>query len=202
MTNFSGIQNTIMNLLLMFCVLCLMSMSVSMAGDAPLSGGKANILWTQTLRHRVTYIQDGTHGPVIYDVQDPNCPYCHVLYENESPLIKSGKLIVRYIPVAILTPGSQGEAAAWLQSPHPLIALQHFENIVGDAFRSENTTSLPTVTASASTRIKLHDNLLVIRSLGVTGTPAIIYRTEDGRIKIIMGLISRHRLVAMLPYLK
>ena len=201
MTNDSGIQN-IMNSFLMFCVLCLMSMSVAMAGDAPHSGGKANRLWTQILRHRVTYIQDGTHGPVIYDVQDPNCPYCHVLYENEIPLIESGKLTVRYIPVAILTPGSLGEAAAWLQAPHPLFALQHFENIVGDAFRSENTTTLPTVTASASTRIKLHDNLLIIRSLGVTGTPAIIYRTEHGRIKIIMGLISRHRLVSMLPYLK
>ena len=201
MTNYSGIQN-IMNSFLMFCVLCLMSMSVAMAGDAPHSGGKANILWTQILRHRVTYIQDGTLGPVIYDVQDPNCPYCHVLYENEIPLIESGKLTVRYIPVAILTPRSQGEAAAWLQAPHPLFALQHFENIVGDAFRSENTSTLPTVTASASTRIKLHDNLLIIRSLGVTGTPAIIYRTEDGRIKIIMGLISRRRLVAMLPYFK
>jgi protein-disulfide isomerase len=83
-----------------------------------------------------------------------------------------------------------------------LFALQHFENIVGDAFRSENTSTLPTVTASASTRIKLHDNLLIIRSLGVTGTPAIIYRTEGGRIKIVMGLISRRRLVAMLPHFK
>ena len=201
MTNYSGIRN-IMNSLLMFCVLCLMSMSVAMAGDAPHSGGKANRLWTQILRHRVTYIQDGTHGPVIYDVQDPNCPYCHVLYENEIPLIESGKLTVRYIPVALLTPGSLGEAAAWLQAPHPLFALQHFENIVGDAFRSENTSTLPTVPASASTRIKLHDNLLIIRSLGVTGTPAIIYRTEGGRIKIAMGLISRRRLVAMLPYFK
>ena len=201
MTNYSGIRN-IMNSLLMFCVLCLMSMSVAMAGDAPHSGGKANILWTQILRHRVTYIQDGTHGPVIYDVQDPNCPYCHVLYENEIPLIESGKLTVRYIPVAILTPGSLGEAAAWLQAPHPLFALQHFENIVGDAFRSENTSTLPTVPASASTRIKLHDNLLVVRSLGVTGTPAIIYGAEDGRIKTVMGLISRHRLVSMLPYFR
>ncbi|MBU2822657.1 disulfide isomerase, partial [Acidithiobacillus ferrooxidans] len=34
------------------------------------------------------------------------------------------------------------------------------------------------------------------------GTPAIIYRTEGGRIKIAMGLISRRRLVAMLPYFK
>ena len=201
MTNCSGVQN-VMNSLLMFCVLCLMNVGVAMAGDAPHSGGKANILWTQILRHHVTYIQDGTHGPVIYDVQDPNCPYCHVLYENEIPLIESGKLTVRYIPVAILTPGSLGEAAAWLQAPHPLFALQHFENIVGDAFRSENTSTLPTVPASASTRIKLHDNLLVVRSLGVTGTPALIYRAEDGRIKTVMGLISRHRLVSMLPYFR
>ncbi|EGQ62063.1 dsbG domain protein, partial [Acidithiobacillus sp. GGI-221] len=41
--NDSGIQN-IMNSFLMFCVLCLMSMSVAMAGDAPHGGSKSTYI--------------------------------------------------------------------------------------------------------------------------------------------------------------
>ena len=53
------------------------------------------------LPRHLTYIQDGHHGPIIYDFQDPNCPYCHVMYEHEAALIQAGKLTVRYVPVAL-----------------------------------------------------------------------------------------------------
>lgn len=173
-----------------------------MANDAQYNNAKSNILWTQTLPHRATYIQDGTHGPIIYDVQDPNCPYCHVLYENEVQLINSGKLTVRYIPVALLTPSSLGEAAAWLQAPHPLFALQNFEKVVGNALRNENTATLPKSIASGATRKKLRNNLAIMRSLDITGTPAIIYQTENGGVRISTGLISGRRLIALLPHLR
>jgi len=186
----------------MFCALCLLSIGISMANDAQHNNVKSNILWTQTLLHRATYIQDGTHGPIIYDVQDPNCPYCHVLYENEVQLINSGKLTVRYIPVALLTPSSLGEAAAWLQAPHPLSALQHFEKVVGNALRSANTATLPKSIASGATRKKLRNNLAIMRSLDITGTPAIIYQTENGGVRISTGLISRRSLIALLPHLR
>ncbi|MHB1321021.1 MAG: hypothetical protein ACYCY0_05605 [Acidithiobacillus ferrivorans] len=73
----------------------------------------AQFVWNQVLARQATYIQDGNKGPIIYDFQDPNCPYCHVLYKAEAPLIRAGLLTVRYVPVAFISPNSLPEAAAW-----------------------------------------------------------------------------------------
>ena len=93
---------------------------------------------------RLDYIQEGHKGPVIYDFFDPNCPYCHSMYDEEQALIQAGKLTVRYVPVAYLMPSSTPEAAALLQSPHPVFALQHFEVVAGKSFAAPmGTMGLP-----------------------------------------------------------
>ncbi|MHB1580083.1 MAG: hypothetical protein ACYCQM_01630 [Acidithiobacillus sp.] len=33
----------------------------------------------------------------------PYCPYCHGMYDEEQPLIKAGKLTVRYVPKEKIT---------------------------------------------------------------------------------------------------
>ena len=161
----------------------------------------ASSFWNQFLPHHVTYIQDGHAGPIIYDFQDPNCPYCHVMYEHEAPLIRAGQLTVRYVPVAFLTPQSPAEAAAWLQSPHPLQALKHFETIVGPALRSGSYRSLPKVTPTAATRKNLRQNLDIMGETGFEGTPAILFRAKDGAIGRIPGAISEASLKKLLPHL-
>lgn len=162
----------------------------------------AGILWKQILAHHLTYIQQGHHGPVIYDFQDPNCPYCHVMYEHEAPLIKAGKLTVRYVPVAFLTPQSPAEAAAWLQSPHPLKALEHFESVVKIAIRSGSYHLLPKSTPNAKTTKELKQNLAMMGALGFEGTPAILYRAKNGQIGRIPGMISENQLSKLLPHLQ
>jgi thiol:disulfide interchange protein DsbG len=162
----------------------------------------AGILWNQILAHHITYIQEGHHGPIIYDFQDPNCPYCHVMYEHEAPLIKAGKLIVRYVPVAFLTPQSPAEAAAWLQSPHPLMTLKHFEAIVGPALRSGSFRHLPKTTPTAKTLDELKRNSEIMSALGFEGTPAILYRVKKGQLGRIPGMISEKDLTELLPHLK
>jgi thiol:disulfide interchange protein DsbG len=161
----------------------------------------AGTFWNHFLPHHITYIQDGHAGPVIYDFQDPNCPYCHVLYEHEAPLIAAGKLTVRYVPVAFLTPQSPAEAAAWLQSPHPLHALKHFETIIGPALRSGSYQSLPKTTPTPATQKILHQNLTIMSEAGFDGTPAILFRAKDGKIGRIPGAISETDLKKLLPHL-
>ena len=68
-------------------------------------------LW-KLMGKKLTYIQEGHHGPVIYDFTDTNCPFCHLIYVVEARLIREGKLTVRYVPVAIIKPSSMPEAAA------------------------------------------------------------------------------------------
>ncbi|WP_226841353.1 thioredoxin fold domain-containing protein [Acidithiobacillus ferrooxidans] len=83
----------------------------------PLPKMTQNSYW-KDIGQRLTSIQEGHKGPVIYDFFDPNCPYCHGMYDEEQPLIKAGKLSVRYVPVAYLMPSSTPEAAALLPAIH------------------------------------------------------------------------------------
>ena len=63
-------------------------------------------------------------GPRVVDVFfDPNCPYCHELYEDLEPWVGKQGLQLRWIPVAVLAPSSEGKAAAMLQAPVPAKAL-------------------------------------------------------------------------------
>ncbi|MEB8476779.1 thioredoxin fold domain-containing protein [Acidithiobacillus ferriphilus] len=185
------------------CSLLLSGMPFAIAQTtAPPKKMTAAILWNQILAHQITYIQEGHSGPVIYDFQDPNCPYCHVMYEHETPLIKAGKLTVRYVPVAFLTPQSPAEAASWLQSPHPLMALKHFETIVGPALRSGSYRFLPKTTPTAKTTKELKLNLDMMSALGFEGTPAILYRVKSGQLGRIPGMISEKQLAELLPHLQ
>jgi thiol:disulfide interchange protein DsbG len=159
-------------------------------------------LWTQTLPKQLTYIQDGHGGPVIYDFQDPNCPYCHALYENEAPLVREGKLTVRYVPVAILTPESTGEAAAWLSSPHPVQTLQHFETIVGSAFQTRDFSHLPHSQVTAKIRQELQENKKIFVELGFDGTPALLFRAKNGQLGTIPGYMTASQLRQLIPDLR
>ncbi|MBN6743047.1 thioredoxin fold domain-containing protein [Acidithiobacillus sp. MC6.1] len=162
----------------------------------------ASKFWNLILAHHISYIQDGHGGPIIYDFQDPNCPYCHVMYEHEAPFIREGKLTVRYVPVAFLTPQSPAEAAAWIQSTNPLTALQHFERIVGPALRSGSYRLLPKAKPTEKTTKELNRNLNMMYMLGFEGTPAILYRVKNGQLGRIPGLISQKHLGQLIPDLR
>lgn len=64
----------------------------------------------------------GKSGPLVVAYEDPNCIYCHKLDVEAAPLIASGKLRLRVIPVAFLKPTSAGRATAILQAKSPVQA--------------------------------------------------------------------------------
>ena len=187
---------------LLGCSMAIAGISSAVAQTAPPKKLTAGILWNQILPHHLLYIQEGHQGPIIYDFQDPNCPYCHVMYEHEAALIQAGKLTVRYVPVAFLTPQSPAEAAAWLQSPHPLAALKHFEAIIGPALRSGSYHHLPKAKPTAKTSEELKRNLEMMGAMGFEGTPAILYRVKSGQLGRIPGMISEKQLAGLLPHLQ
>ena len=161
--------------------------------------------WT-TIGQRLTYIQEGHRGPIIYDFFDPNCPYCHGMYNEEQPLIHSGKLTVRYVPVAYLMPSSTPEAAALLQSAHRLAALAHFEVLAGKSFAAPLAASgpvgLPTAKPTPQTIHALQVNMAVLQSTHSMGVPAILYQRKSGATGLLPGMVSRGELLTLLPNLK
>lgn len=172
---------------------------------SPLPKMSQDSYW-KDIGQRLSYIQEGHKGPIIYDFFDPNCPYCHSMYDEEQPLIQADKLTVRFVPVAYLMPSSTPEAAALLQSPHPVFALQHFEVVAGKSFAApmghNGPAGLPEAKASPQTIRALNANMAVLQSTHSMGVPAILYEHKNGSTGLIPGMVSHGELLTMLPHLK
>lgn len=169
----------------------------------------ASKFWNFMGKH-LAFIQEGHHGPIIYDFTDTNCPYCHLIYATEAHLIHEGKLTVRYVPVAIIKPSSMPEAAAILQADNPRAALQDAEQEIGNSMTTGKPADLPHATdtigeASQKTieaikKIEVNDHFL--QEINVNDLPDIIYLPKKGKLGLITGFVSQKQLSALLPQLK
>ncbi len=125
------------------------------------------------------------HGPrIIYEVFDPNCPYCHLLFDELKPLIRPYKLTVRAVPVGYLTSTSMAKAAAILTARHPRQMLLH-----GEAHYSfHHGMDIPLTIPGKRIRRILRSNIqMVSAAAGYTIVPVLAYRTSGGRKRFIVG---------------
>lgn len=129
---------------------------------------------------------------ILYLFTDPNCPYCHELWQQTRSVVASGKVQLRHVLVGILKPSSPGKAAAILGSDNPSEMLTRNEQ----SFESGGVESVPDI--SATTQKKLTANRRLMRGLNVYGTPAVFYRDASGEVRSARGVPSENRLRAML----
>lgn len=139
------------------------------------------------------WVQEGRQGPLIYVFMDPNCPYCHVLYNRLQPFIRKGQVVVRFIPVGMLTPSSAGKAAAILESPDPQKALAKNEK----GFHGDRGAIAP-VTPTPATEKMLRHNLYYFSVTDATGVPATMYKKRSGQVGVITGAPSHDNLAKIL----
>ena len=166
-------------------------------------------LWDR-MGKQLTFIQEGSHGPIIYDFTDTNCPVCHLIYTTEARLINEGKLTVRYVPVAMIKPSSMPEAVAILQAKDPVGKLQDIEQQIGDSMKTGKPANLPRAivaiglasqeTIKLTKKIETNDDFL--QKIGVNDLPDVIYMPKEGRLGLITGLISQKQFTALLPQLQ
>ncbi len=166
-------------------------------------------LWDQ-MGKQLTFIQKGSHGPIIYDFTDTNCPVCHLIYTTEAPLINEGKLTVRYVPVAMIKPSSMPEAVAILQAKDPVEKLQRVEQRIGDSMKTGKPAHLPRAivaiglashkTIELTKKIENNDDFL--QKIGVNDLPDVIYMTKERKLGLITGLISQKQFTDLLPQLQ
>jgi thiol:disulfide interchange protein DsbG len=116
-------------------------------------------------------------GPRVVDVFfDPNCPYCHKLYDDLQPWVGKQGLQLRWIPVAVLAPSSEGKAAAMLQSADRARALARNEDDYDENPRAGSGGGLvPAAQVAPATRAELARNLKVLHAAGL---PAPISRSR------------------------
>ncbi len=135
---------------------------------------------------------------------DPNCIFCHTLYQKVEPLIESGQLQVRWLPVAFRDPSSPGKAAAMLNAGSDVAAaklLAQNEVNFNDQTESGSLTPIqpdskdPAVTAAFN---KVAQNTQFFSQSGFNGTPTILYKQTDGKVIMIPGLPQGQAFDAML----
>lgn len=68
---------------------------------------------------KTTAITIGHSGPEWIEFFDPDCPFCHVLFDRLAPLAQTGKIRLRLIPVAVIDAQSLPRAVTLLSSPNP-----------------------------------------------------------------------------------
>ncbi|MHB1513544.1 MAG: thioredoxin fold domain-containing protein [Acidiferrobacter sp.] len=137
-------------------------------------------LWT-FLRHTES-IHQGVGPARFYVFFDPNCPYCHKLYETLQPLILSAGLAVRWVPVGILALSSYGKAAALLEATDPALALARMEQ----GFRNGRGALRPARATPRVARALLY-NVRLFEASGAQGVPFLVFRTPAGDIRTIEG---------------
>ncbi len=141
----------------------------------------------QALTH-TQYIAEGKQGPVVYLFLDPNCPYCHKLYDQLQEKVAKGKLRLRVVVVGFLSPSSHAKAAAILSAADPRAALAKNES--GFAIRDgrpEGGIAPADPTLVAKEAGILHRNFAFLEGKeslldsvppGVVTVPLLVYRSQ------------------------
>ena len=125
----------------------------------------------------------GRGGPEVTVFFDPNCIFCHKLYQAAQPLLVRGKLRLRVVMVAFLKPSSDGRAAAILMARDPAAALATDEN--GFDVPREEGGLAPATAIPAAVRDALAANIGLLARSGPVATPTLLYRDRAGAWQIM-----------------
>lgn len=135
---------------------------------------------------QATWIRDGKSAHVIYVFFDPNCPYCHKVYEMLRPQVQRGEVELRWVVTGRLMATSIGKAAAMLEAKDPTEAFYRNER----GF-SQETGSFGGIEEEPAPREdtlrRLNANLALLNRSGFDAVPALLFRTNDGKADIIRG---------------
>lgn len=137
--------------------------------------------------------QGPADAPTLYVFADPNCIYCHQLYQRVQPLVKAGGLQIHWIMVGVLGPSSVGRAAAILTAEDPAAALAKNES--GFQPQAEQGGIAPMKPSELVASV-LERHRQAMFSIGGTGTPTVIFTGPQGQWRSRVGVPSKQWLVA------
>ena len=151
---------------------------------------------------QATWIAEGQGSRVVWIFFDPNCPYCHKLYERLRPWVGRDDLQLRWVPVGLLTATSEGKAAALLQGKDPRAALRQNENDFNFSAQGAGGGIAPATHIASKTRMALQANLSLLQGENIGGVPLMLFRTRAGAGELFIGAPSAARLAALLATVK
>lgn len=163
-------------------------------GPAPEAAGNPAEIWTSPINKEefltavaeVPYIEVGSmNAPItLYEIADPQCPYCHAAWDHIKPLVFEKKVKLRVILIAALE-GSEPKVKEILASGVP--ARRWIDSDAGKNLKLEiDPTSQPYKDSAAF----LDKNMDFARKFGVDRTPFLGYVGFDGKFYSALGLPS------------
>ena len=114
---------------------------------------------------------------------DPDCPICQDLHKEAVPLIQTGQLAIRWVPVNFIKPSGIGRQKAILSFSNPVTAL----NFNYDNFKFPHTGGIRPIQHGTS---KAFDDLIAGEKLFFhfpIGTPIILFQNSEGGARIQVG---------------
>lgn len=132
---------------------------------------------------KTRWIADGSASAprIVYVFSDPNCPYCTMFWNQSRPWVDAGKVQLRHILVGIIREDSAAKAAALLADNNPEKALHDHEQ-AGKSSPLKGLQKIP-----ADLQASLDANLALMQSLDASGTPAIFFHDENGKLQVQQG---------------
>lgn len=130
--------------------------------------------------------------PTAYVLFDPQCPHCAELWNTAEQL--SGRVRIKWIPVAIMGPASQAQAAALLEDFEPVVLMQQIKEATlrGEAPPDINPAPSP------ETLEQVERNTELLRLLGATSVPLIVHQNSSGSMQTVTGALSAKKLEHLL----
>lgn len=151
---------------------------------------------------QATWIAEGSGKRILYIFFDPDCPYCHKLYDTLRPLVAKRDLQLRWIPVGMLADTSLDKAAAILQADDPLAAFHDNEDNFGFSDSGAGGGIAPATTVSEQTRLNLAANLSLLQEQNLFVVPVAVFRANDGQGFMFHGAPPSGTLRQLLQYVK
>ena len=130
------------------------------------------------------WVRDGREDAprVVYAFSDPNCPFCNRFWHAARPWVESGQVQLRHVMVGVIKADSAAKVAAILSAPDPAEAMARNER----AYASGGIA--PAAQLPAEVRRTLDANERMMMELGFGGTPALVFRDEDGNVQRRSGM--------------
>lgn len=177
--------------------------TVACAADTSTTGGTREPPDYHTLFAKLEetdVVKEGTKEAksVLYVFFDANCFYCHLTWKALQPYERVG-LQVRWVPVAYQQPSSVGRAAAIMQASDRSAALRANETGYNAAKFDGGIRPMDKVPDTLV--VQLQGNTQLMRKFGAPGTPALVWKDDDGEVRFKVGVprLSELPQIARLP---
>lgn len=148
-----------------------------------------------------SWIVDGDGSKIVYMFFDPNCPYCHHVFDSLMKIRKDmPDLQFRWVPLGMLGGNSASKAAAIIQSPDPLKAFITNEKNYGFLNSDAGGGIPPAKHIDAASQTILDENLSILQGQNLYGIPVVLFQADDGKPFYFSGQRSEAELRQILAH--